>query len=83
MSVRNWERNPISPLDGILNSRYLEDLAARLHGGDPHVWPYLWCAYVFQEWRKVYSRPRAVCREALASSADPLTRARGTLAPSP
>ena len=80
-SLRENIRAEATRGDGILNSRYLEDLAARLHGGDPHVWPYLWCAYVFQEWRKVYSRPRAVCREALASSADPLTRARGTLAP--
>lgn len=51
--------------DGILNSEYLQNMAERLHAGDPHIYQNLWSVYVFQEWRKVYSRPNQVCREHL------------------
>jgi asparagine synthase (glutamine-hydrolysing) len=51
--------------DGILNPAYLQELAMRLHAGDPHVWPHLWSVFVFQEWRRVFSDPVRVCREHL------------------
>ena len=62
--------------DGILNGAHLREMAGELHQGNPHVWPFLWCAYVFQQWRKVYSRPREVCREHLRTTTDPFTLAR-------
>lgn len=49
--------------DGILNVEYVRRLVRELHAGNPHVWPYLWGVYVFQQWRRVFNQPKRVCRE--------------------
>ncbi len=54
--------------DGVLDGRYLQRLVRELHAGNPHVWPYLWVAYVYQQWRGAFTAPKATCRERLRHS---------------
>jgi asparagine synthase (glutamine-hydrolysing) len=67
-SLNNAVSDSATRADGILNGPYLRQLVQELHAGNPHVWPYLWTAYVFQEWRKVFASPKQACRNHLANS---------------